>query len=49
MRQLTFIKPGTLEWRELPEPKIEAPTDALVRPIDTTGTHPLVGTCECPR
>lgn len=36
MQQLTFIKPGTLEWREVPEPKIEAPTDALVRPVAVT-------------
>jgi alcohol dehydrogenase len=33
MRQLTFIEPGVLEWREAPDPKIETPTDAIVRPI----------------
>ena len=33
MRQLTFIKPGTLEWWDVPEPQIEAPTQALVRPL----------------
>lgn len=33
MRQLTFIKPGVLEWRDVPEPKLKADTDALVRPI----------------
>jgi threonine dehydrogenase-like Zn-dependent dehydrogenase len=33
MRQLTFIKPGTLEWWDVPEPHIEAPLQALVRPV----------------
>jgi len=33
MRQLTFIKPGMLEWWDVPEPKIEAPIQALVRPV----------------
>jgi len=33
MRQLTFIKPGTLEWWDVPEPRIEAPLQALVRPV----------------
>lgn len=33
MRQLTYVSPGKLEWWEVPAPRIEAPTDALVRPI----------------
>ena len=33
MRQLTCTAPGTVEWCEVPEPEIVAPTDALVRPI----------------
>ena len=33
MQQLTFIKPGHLEWREAPDAKIETMDDALVRPI----------------
>jgi len=33
MRQLTFIQPGTLEWWDVPEPRIETPFQALVRPI----------------
>ncbi len=33
MRQLTGTAPGTVAWREVPEPVLLAPTDALVRPI----------------
>lgn len=33
MRSLTFVKAGKLEWRELPEPKLRGPGEALVRPI----------------
>jgi alcohol dehydrogenase len=33
MRQLTFIKPGLLEWQDVPVPRLEADTDALVRPL----------------
>ena len=33
MRQLTCTRPGVLEWREVPEPVIQEPTDALVRPV----------------
>jgi threonine dehydrogenase-like Zn-dependent dehydrogenase len=33
MRQLTFIKPGQLEWHDVPRPSLAAGTDALVRPI----------------
>ncbi|SRR5579875_11592 len=33
MRQLTYISPGKLEWWDVPPPRIEAATDALVRPI----------------
>ena len=33
MRQLQFIARGRLEWREAPEPELEAPTDAIVRPF----------------
>jgi threonine dehydrogenase-like Zn-dependent dehydrogenase len=33
MRQLTFIKSGTLEWREVSEPRIEAPVQAIVQPL----------------
>jgi threonine dehydrogenase-like Zn-dependent dehydrogenase len=36
MQQLTFIKPGVLEWHEVPDPKIEAASDALVRPVAVT-------------
>lgn len=39
MRQLTFIGKHQLEWHEVPDPKIEAATDALVRPI-------AVATCD---
>jgi alcohol dehydrogenase len=33
MRQLTFIKPGVLEWHDVPRPRLAADSDALVRPI----------------
>mgnify|MGYP002622676625 FL=1 len=33
MRQLTFIKPGTFEWWDMPVPVISAPGDALVRAV----------------
>ncbi len=39
MRQLTFIKPGLLEWHDVPDPTLEGPDDALVRPI-------AVGRCD---
>jgi alcohol dehydrogenase len=33
MRQLFFIRPGVLEWRDVPEPKLEGSGDAIVRPV----------------
>jgi alcohol dehydrogenase len=33
MRQLTFVRPGLLEWWEAPEPKLQGPDEAIVRPI----------------
>jgi alcohol dehydrogenase len=33
MRQLTFVKPGLLEWREASTPVLSADTDAIVRPL----------------
>jgi threonine dehydrogenase-like Zn-dependent dehydrogenase len=33
MRQLTYVKKGVLEWRDVKAPKLEAPTDAIVRPF----------------
>lgn len=33
MRQLTFLKPGVFEWREVAAPVIAAPRQALVRPL----------------
>lgn len=34
MKQLTFVKPEQpLEWRDVPEPKLEGPEQALVRPV----------------
>ena len=32
MRQLTFIKPGKFEWHDVAAPKLNADTDAIVRP-----------------
>jgi alcohol dehydrogenase len=33
MRQLTCTAPGAIEWREVPEPRIQADSEALVRPV----------------
>ena len=33
MRRLTCTGPSVVEWREVPEPELVDPTDALVRPI----------------
>jgi alcohol dehydrogenase len=33
VRQLTFLRPGKLEWREVPAPSLQGPGEALVRPI----------------
>ena len=33
MRQLTFVRPRTLEWRDVPAPVLQGGGDALVRPI----------------
>lgn len=33
MQALHYIEPGRLEWRAIPAPVLEAPTDAIVRPI----------------
>jgi alcohol dehydrogenase len=36
MRELVFIAPGRLEWRERCRPVIQHPEDAIVRPVSTT-------------
>lgn len=36
MRELIFLSPGKLEWREAPEPRIRTARDAIVRPIAAT-------------
>src|SRR5439155_3622826 len=33
MRQVTFVEPGRLEWQDVPAPRLEDSTDALVRPV----------------
>lgn len=33
MRQLTFVEPGRLEWWDVPEPTLQGPNEAIVRPI----------------
>lgn len=33
MRELTFVGKGRLQWRERPEPQLQDPRDALVRPF----------------
>jgi alcohol dehydrogenase len=39
MRQLDFIEPHKLEWREVPEPVLEGDAEAIVRPL-------AVATCD---
>jgi threonine dehydrogenase-like Zn-dependent dehydrogenase len=33
MKQLTFVEPGRLEWHDVPYPRLNASTDAIVRPV----------------
>jgi len=33
MRQLTFVKPGLLEWWDVREPALRGPEEAIVRPL----------------
>ncbi|MBI4260986.1 MAG: alcohol dehydrogenase catalytic domain-containing protein [Actinobacteria bacterium] len=33
MRQVVYVEPGRVEWREADDPSIEESTDALVRPL----------------
>ncbi len=33
MRQLTCAGPNTIEWRDVPEPKLQGDSEALVRPL----------------
>jgi threonine dehydrogenase-like Zn-dependent dehydrogenase len=42
MRQLTFVEPRVLEWRDVPEPALDGPLEALVRPL-------AVATCDLDR
>src|SRR5438093_10138538 len=39
MRQLTFLEPGRLEWRDVPEPALDGDGAAIVRPV-------AVATCD---
>lgn len=36
MRQLYYVAPGRLEWREVREPRLESEDDALIRPLAVT-------------
>ncbi len=36
MRQLTYVSPRDLEWREVPTPRLRTSEDALVRPLAVT-------------
>lgn len=33
MRELNYVGKGVLQWRDRPDPELEAPTDVLVRPF----------------
>lgn len=39
MRHAVFVKPGLVEWREAPDPRLQSDLEALVRPI-------VVGRCD---
>ena len=36
MEQLTLVETGRIEWQDVPEPRIEGPDEALVRPLAVT-------------
>lgn len=36
MRELIFIRPGQLEWRQAADPTLQHPEDAIVRPVAST-------------
>lgn len=36
MRQLTYVSPNVLEWREVPAPLLQSDDDALVKPLVVT-------------
>lgn len=46
MRQLTYEEAGRYEWREVPEPVITSPQQALVRPVAVACCDLDVGVCE---
>ena len=33
MRQLTFVQPNVVEWREVADPMLQGDSEALVRPM----------------
>jgi alcohol dehydrogenase len=39
VQELTFVKPGQVEWRDAPEPALQGPGEVLVRPL-------AVATCD---
>jgi alcohol dehydrogenase len=36
LRQLTYVSPGVVEWRDVPAPRLQDDREALVRPIAVT-------------
>lgn len=36
MRQLIFVARRTVEWRDAPDPRLQSPVDAIVRPVAAT-------------
>lgn len=50
MKSLFFVGPGRLEWREVPQPTLCEPGDALVRPIvaTTCDIDPLIISGQAP-
>jgi alcohol dehydrogenase len=36
MRELTFIARRKVEWRHIPDPRLQSPVDALIRPVVAT-------------
>lgn len=39
MRQLSFVRPGAVEWREVPEARVRSGIEAVVRPL-------VIGRCD---
>ena len=42
MRQLTYVGGSTIEWRDVPEPKLQDDREALVPPLNEAIDDPTI-------